>query len=90
MFDVAYFSGLFAERVREFSADNDDARVRVRIVTLDGEQHDALHLRAGETGGTVMTRDERLVFVPYANIAYVEVAVLNDLRVPGFELRVDT
>lgn len=90
MFDSAYFRGTFAERVREFSHENEDARVRVQIVTLDGEQHDALHLRAGDTGGTVLTRDERLVFVPYSNIAYVEVAVLNDLRVPGFELRVDT
>jgi hypothetical protein len=90
VFDIAYFSGLFAERVREFSHDNGDARVRVQIVTVNGEQHDALHLRAGDTGGTVLTRDARLIFVPYAHIAYVEVEILNDRRIPGFELLVDS
>lgn len=90
MFDAAYFSGLFAERVREFSRDNGDERVRVQIVTPDGEQHDALSLRAGETGGTIKTRDDRLIFVPYARIAYVEVSILTDRRIPGFELLVDS
>ncbi len=90
MFDIAYFRGLFAERVRQFSHDNADARVRVMVVTPDGEQHDALQLRAGEMGGTILTRDARLVFVPYSGIAYVEVATLNDRRIPEFELLVDS
>jgi hypothetical protein len=90
VFDIAYFRGAFADRVREFSHENGDARVRVQIVTANGEQHDALNLRAGETGGTVLTRDARLIFVPYARISYVEVTILNDRRIPGFELLVDS
>lgn len=90
MFDIAYFRGLFADRVREFSHDHEDARVRVQVVTPNGEQHDALQLRAGETGGTILTRDARLIFVPYSRIAYVEVSILNDHRIPGFELLVDS
>jgi hypothetical protein len=87
---MAYFRGLFAERVREFSDDNEAARVRVQFVTPNGEQHDALQLRAGETGGTILTRDVKLIFLPYSRIAYVEVTILNDHRIPAFELLVDT
>jgi hypothetical protein len=90
VFDIAYFQGLFADRVREFSHDHGDAAVRVQIVTANGAQHDSLQLRAGETGGTVVTRNERLLFVPYSNIAYIEVAILNDHRMQGFELLVDS
>jgi hypothetical protein len=89
VFDIAYFRGVFAERVREFSHENEDARVRVQVVTPNGERHDALQLRAAEAGGTILTRDERLVFLPYSRIAYVEVTVLQDRRIPGFQLLVD-
>ena len=86
MFDVTFFGGAFAERVRELSHEHDDAHCRLEIVTPNGERHDALRLNAVETGATVVTRDARLVFVPYSRIAYLEVAVLQDHRIPGFEL----
>lgn len=89
MFDAAYFQGIFAERVREFSREHEDARVRVEIVTPNGERHDAVQFRAAAAGGIILTRETRLVFVPYPRIAYVEVAVLTDRRIPPFELVVD-
>jgi len=88
MFDMAFFGGSFAERVREFSREHDDTHVRLEVVTLTGERLDALTLRAAETGTSLSTRDERLVFLPYAQIAYVDVAILKDHRVTGFQLSV--
>jgi hypothetical protein len=83
---MAYFGGAFAERVREFSHEHDDAHVRLEVVTLSGERLDAQQLRADEKGTTISTRDDRLVFLPYSLIAYVDVAILRDHRVAGFQL----
>jgi hypothetical protein len=88
VFDMAFFGGAFAERVREFSHDHDDAHVRLEVVTLTGERLDALQLSAVESGTRLSTRDERLVFVPYPHIAYVDVAILKDHRIAGFQLSV--
>ena len=88
VFDMAFFGGSFAERVREFSREHDDTHVRLEVVTLTGERLDALNLRAAETGTSLSTRDDRLVFLPYAQIAYVDVAILKDHRVTGFQLSV--
>jgi len=85
---MAYFGGAFAERVREFSHEHNDAHVRLDVVTLNGERLDALQLRADEKGTSISTRDDRLVFLPYSLIAYVDVAILRDHRVAGFQLSV--
>jgi hypothetical protein len=88
VFDMAFFSGPFAERVRAFSHDYKDANVRLEVVTLTGERLDTLQLSAVESGTRLSTRDERLVFVPYAHIAHLDVAILKDHRIAGFELSV--
>jgi hypothetical protein len=85
---MAFFGGAFAERVREFSHTYNDANVRLEVVTLTGEKLDALQLSAAETGARLSTRDDRLVFLPYANIAYLDVAILKDHRIEGFQLSV--
>lgn len=90
MFDVGYFSGAFADRVREFSTKHDDAHMRLSVVILSGERLDALELRASQNGASLSTRDDRLLFLPYEQIAYLDLAVLTDRRVPGFELSVDS
>jgi hypothetical protein len=87
---MAYFSGAFPKRVREFSDDHSDAHLRLEVVTLNGERLDALQLRADEKGTSISTRDDRLVFLPYSLIAYVDVAILKDRRVAGFQLSVDS
>ena len=85
---MAFFRGPFAERVREFSHDYNDANVRLEVVTLTGERLDALLLSAVETGTRLSTRDDRLVFLPYGHIAYRDVAILKDHRIDGFQLSV--
>ncbi len=85
---MGFFGGPFAERVREFSHAYHDANVRLEVVTLTGERLDALQLSAVETGAMLSTRDDRLVFLPYAHIAYLDVAILKDHRIAGFELSV--
>ena len=90
MFDAAYFSGAFADRVREFSQNHDGAHLRLHVVILSGERLDALELRASKTGASLSTRDDRLLFLPYEQIAYVDVAILTDRRVPGFQLSLDS
>jgi hypothetical protein len=88
MFDMAYFGGAFAERVREFSHEHNDAHLRLEVVTPNGERLDALELRADEQGASISTRDNRLLFLPYSLIAYLDVAILQDRRVAGFQLSV--
>lgn len=89
MFDLAYFSGAFADRVREFGQNHDDAHLRLSVVILSGERLDALELKASKTGASLSTRDDRLLFLPYEQIAYIDVAILTDRRVAGFQLSVD-
>jgi hypothetical protein len=86
VFDVAFFGRAFAERIQEFSRDHDDASVRLEIVTLTGERLDALEIRVLETGTRVYTRDDRLVFLPYQHIGYIDVSILQDHRIPGFRI----
>jgi hypothetical protein len=88
VFDMGFFGGAFAERVREFSHAHNDANVRLEVVTLTGERLDALQLSAVETGARLSTRDDRLVFLPYTHIAYLDVAILKDHRIEGFQLSV--
>jgi hypothetical protein len=87
VFDANFFSGRdFAENVRQFSRDNEDMNVRLEVVTLNGERLDTLRLRAVEDGARLSTRDGRLIFLPYPHIAYVDVSILQDHRVAGFQL----
>ena len=85
---MAYFGATFADRVREFTLEHDNAHVRLEIVTASGDRLDALQLRADEKGTSISTRDDRLVFLPYSLIAYLEIAILRDHRIPGFQLSV--
>jgi hypothetical protein len=93
VFDADFFNeGTFLEAVQEFSRDHGDdvnrgeATLRVEIVTLTGDRLDTLQLTGTETGATLSTRDDRLVLVPYGQIAYIEVSVLQDHRIAGFRI----
>jgi hypothetical protein len=93
VFDADFFNrGTFLEALQEFSRGHGDpgnrgeATLRVEIVTLTGDRLDTLQLSGVETGARLSTRDDRLVFVPYGQIAYVDVSVLQDHRIPGFRI----
>jgi hypothetical protein len=95
MFDADFFSGGFLAALQEFSRDrgeagyHGDAALRVEIVTLTGDRLDTLQLTTVDTGARLSTRDERLAFVPYGQIAYIDVSVLQDHRIAGFRLSTD-
>ena len=85
MFDRAFFGNSFLKRIEEFSRDHDGAHVRLEVVTTTGERLDTVEFKALETGTRLSTRDDRLVFLPYSLIAYIDVSTLQDRRIPGFE-----
>jgi hypothetical protein len=85
MFNVAFFGKSFVKRIEDFSRDHDGAHVRLEVVTTSGERLDALEFKALEDGTRLSTRDDRLVFLPYSLIAYIDVSILQDRRVPGFQ-----
>jgi hypothetical protein len=87
MFDADFFfSRAFVETVREFSRDHEDMNLRLEVVTTGGERLDTLRIAAVEKGARLTTRDDRLVFLPYPHIAHIEVSILQDHRVPSFQL----
>jgi hypothetical protein len=87
MFDAHFFSSRdFADAVRQFSRDNEDMNVRLEVVTLEGERLDTLRIKAVADGARLSTRDGRLVFLPYLHIAHIDFSVLQDHRIPGFQL----
>ena len=87
MFDADYFfSQGFIESVQDSSRAHDEASLRLEVVTLGGDRIDTLQLRAVETVLRLSTRDDRLVFLPYPHIAYIDVSVMRDHRVAGFQL----
>ena len=90
MFDVDFFGKSFTERVGEFSRDHGDNDVRVEIVTLGGQRFDILRVTATDLGLRLYTRNEQMVYLPYQYIAHVEVSILEDHRIVGFQLSTST
>ena len=86
MFDQAFFEGDFAERALEFVREHDGLGIAVELVTAGGERLDVLEILATDEGVRLVTRDERLVFLPYAQIAHVDVSGLRDHRMASFQL----
>ena len=86
MFDEGFFSKEFVKRAREFGREHGGLGVRVEVTTSTGERIDVLEIRPGGDGVRLVTRDERLVFLPYAQIAHVDVSLLRDHRIESFEL----
>lgn len=85
MFDSAFFDGPdFSGRVHEFTVEEGTLGVRVEIVTADGDRLDTLEIETAESEVRLITRDDRLVFLPYAQIAHVDVSPLRDHRTTSF------
>ena len=85
MFDEEFFVGEFADRARAFLGEH--GGLGVEFVTVTGERLDVLTVESTEGDGmTLVTRSERLVFLPYAQLAYVEMAGQRDHRIASFQL----
>jgi len=86
VFDESFFGKEFPKRAREFSRDRGGLGVRLEFVTREGERLDVLELKSSGDGVRLVTRDERLVFLPYDEITHVDISLLRDHRVESFEL----
>lgn len=86
MFDEAFFRTEFATRAVEFSREHGGLGIQVEFVTGGGERLDVLQMEVTGDGVRLVTRDTRLVFLSYAQIAHVDVSLLRDHRVESFEL----
>lgn len=87
VFNQTFFVGEFAEKTREFVRAHGGLGIAVEFVTLGGERLDVLEIQAIEGEGmTLVTRDERLVFLPYAQLAHVAVMAQRDHRTASFQL----
>lgn len=86
MFDEAFFTAELPERALEFVRERGGLGMRVDVVTRGGERIDVLAIRPETVGARLVTRDDRLVFVPYEHIAHVDVSLLLDHRIESFEL----
>ena len=89
MFDESFFAKEFPKRAREFSHERGGLGVRLEFVTREGERLDVLELKPADDGVRLVTRDERLVFLPYAEITHLDVSLLRDHRVESYELPAD-
>jgi len=85
VFDEKFFAGEFADRASEFL--DEHGGLGVEFVTVTGERLDILAVESTEGDGmTLVTRSERLVFLPYAQLAYIEMAGQRDHRIASFRL----
>jgi hypothetical protein len=89
VFSESFFAKEFPKRALEFSRERGGLGVRLEFVTREGERLDVLELKPGNDGVRLVTRDERLVFVPYGEITHLDVSLLRDHRVESFELPAD-
>ena len=86
MFDQAFFEGEFAEAALEFVREHEGLGIAVEFVTLSGQRLDVLEALTSDEGLRLVTRDEWLVFLPYEQIAHVNVSPLKDYRTASFEV----
>jgi hypothetical protein len=91
VFDEAFFATGLPEKARQFSREHgEDMGISVEVVTLAGDRLDILEVTAAEDGVMLVTRDTRLVFLPYPNITHVDVSLLRDHRIPSAQLLTPT
>jgi hypothetical protein len=86
VFNREFFSGpSWLERIREFGAEH-DGPIRVDIVTANGSRYDTGRFTLSDVGMTLFPRvgEDTIVFLPYDQIAQIEIAVMRDRREPGF------
>ena len=86
MLDRDFFSREFPRQVRRFSEERESLPVRVVISTVGGRDFDVQRMTANDTGATLYTREDTMIFVPYGVIEHIHVSVAADRRVAAFEI----
>ena len=86
MFDQAFFDGEFAETALEFVRKHEGLGIAVEFVASSGQRLDVLEVLTSDEGVRLVTREEWLVFLPYEQIAHVNVSPLKDHRMASFQV----
>ena len=86
MLDRDFFRREFPQKVQGFSDERESVPVRVVISTVGGRDFDVQRMTSSETGTTLYTREDKMIFLPYGVIEHIQVSVAEDRRVPGFEI----
>ena len=87
MLDRDFFQREFPRKVRAFSDERESVPVRVVISTVAGRDFDIQRMTSDDSGITLYTREDRMIFLPYGVIEHIQVSVAEDRRVQGFEIR---
>ena len=90
MFDRDFFRREFPQTVQAFSDERESVPVRVVVSTVGGRDFDIQRMTSNDTGATLYTREDRMIFLPYGMIEHIQVSVAEDRRVQGFELRAES
>ena len=86
MLDRDFFRREFPQKVQGFSDERESVPVRVVISTVGGRDFDIQRMTSSDTGTTLYTREDRMIFLPYGVIEHIQVSVAEDRRVAGFEI----
>jgi hypothetical protein len=84
--DRDFFRQEFPRKVRTFSDERESVPVRVVVSTVAGRDFDIQRMTSDDTGLTLYTREDRMIFLPYGVIEHIQVSVAEDRRVQGFEI----
>ena len=90
MFDRDFFRREFPQKLQRFSEERESVPVRVVISTVGGRDIDLHRKTTSDTGTTLYTREDKMIFLPYGVIEHIDVSVAQDRRVPGFEIPTDS
>lgn len=90
MFDRDFFRREFPQKLQRFSAERESVPVRVVISTVGGRDFDIQRMTSSDTGTTLYTREDKMLFLPYGVIEHIEVSAAQDRRFPGFEIPTDS
>jgi hypothetical protein len=86
VFDLEFFSGPnWHEKISSFSADQNELPLRVVICTSNGSRYDVQKFTLSDLGLHLFPRSgDTMVFLPFQQIAQVEVSSILDRREAGF------
>ena len=83
VFDRDFFRREFPQKLQRFSEERESVPVRVVFSTVGGRDFDIHRMTFSDTGTTLFTREEKMIFLPYGAIEHIDVTVTQGRRVPG-------
>jgi hypothetical protein len=85
VFDREFFRETFPDRVREFATEQGATAVTLMAVTRDGTYFDTQEFNTNDAGIRLVTVNRVMVFLPYYELARLEVSIPTSDRV-GFRV----